>query len=502
MIGGLARKILLPNLILLALLLCVLGFLFLTGRHNRKELLHATDVLKRQNSLLVQLSNLRRERQKAILSYRFDTEAAHLQTLSKTEGAVHEILAELKGGLATDRERRLMDAISRTRDTSLESRRALFEAVEKGNERQIQLAYTRWSMHLAKLDALFSDLTALTVKALDQNIAMNDRERAKTMLTIGILICLAVLLKIIFSLSIRKQFVKPVEEMTRTAHGIAAGNLELRVTHTAVNRNDEIGTLARAFNEMAESLAITRRQLETSIGELSRSNSDLEQFAYVSSHDLKEPLRMMSLYAQLLEKEVGPNLDPKTSEYLEHIVDGAKRMQNLINDLLVYSRVSGTKEETELIDLNRVVVSAKEDLQSLIRDGGATITCDPLPCVLGHRTQLVQLFENLLSNALKFRGTDRPQVHIGCEREEGHWVISVKDNGIGIRPEYRERIFVIFQRLHNRKEYPGTGIGLAVCKKIAERGGGRIWVDSEPGKGATFRVSFPQSAIEGLAKCP
>ncbi len=493
MIGGLARKILLPNLILLVLQLCVLGYLFLTGRHNRTELVRATDALKRQNSLLVQLNNIRRERQKAILSYRFDTDPAHLQTLAQTEGTVQEIMRELKAGMTTDRERRLMDAILRAREKSFQSRRSLFEAVDKGNEPEIQLAYTRLSTQLAISDALFADLTTLTVKALDQNIALNDRERAKTLLTIGILVCLVALLTIIFSLLIRKHFVKPVQEMTRTAHGIAAGNLGLRVTQTAVSRNDEIGTLARAFNEMTESLAKTRRDLEASIGELSRSNSDLEQFAYVSSHDLKEPLRMMSLYAQLLEKEVGPELDKKTSEYLEHIVDSARRMQNLINDLLVYSRVSGLKEKTEVIDLNRVVVTAKEDLRSIIQEGQATITCEPLPRVMGHRTQLVQLFENLISNAIKFHGDQKPQVHIGCERENGHWVVSVKDNGIGIRPEYKDKIFIIFQRLHTRKEYPGTGIGLAVCKKIAERGGGKIWVDSAPGQGSTFRVSFPHA---------
>ncbi len=494
MTHGLARKILFPNLVLLILQLGVLAYLFFSGSHNRTQLLRATDNLKRQNSLLVHLNSVRRERQKAILSYRFDFDPVHLQMLARSEGTVQQILKILQDGLVSPRERRLMESIHRTRDIATESRRILMAAIEQKDPKAIELAYARWTLNLSRLDALFSDLTALTVKALDRSIAQSDRERSTTLFTIGVLVCLVVFLKAIYSLKIRRDFVKPILDMTRTAQGIASGDLGLRVEEAALKRHDEIGTLARTFNEMAESLLVARRDLEKSIQELSRSNGDLEQFAYVSSHDLKEPLRMMSLYAQLLEKEAGPALDRKTLEYLDHIVDSARRMQSLINDLLVYSRVSGTKEKMEVIDLNRVVTTARQDLQSTIQEQKAVIFCEPLPRVMGHRIQLVQLFENLLSNALKFHGEGSPEIHIGCERKGDEWVVSVRDNGIGIRPEYKEKIFIIFQRLHSRAEYPGTGIGLAVCKKIAERGGGRIWMDSEFGKGTTFHVSFPQGA--------
>lgn len=217
--------------------------------------------------------------------------------------------------------------------------------------------------------------------------------------------------------------------------------------------------------------------------DLRRSNAELEQFAYVTSHDLQEPLRMISSYAQLLAPRYRERLDEDADEFIGYVVDGAERMQRLINDLLTYSRVGMREKDFAPTDLSAVLEAARTNLRIAIEESGAQITSGPLPAVWGDRSQLVQLFQNLIGNAIKFRGEEAPQIRVGATRRDRRWVISVRDNGIGIEPAGIERIF---QRLHGRGEYPGTGIGLALCKRIVERHGGEIWVESVSGEGSTF----------------
>jgi light-regulated signal transduction histidine kinase (bacteriophytochrome) len=225
---------------------------------------------------------------------------------------------------------------------------------------------------------------------------------------------------------------------------------------------------------------------------LVRSNAELQQFAYVASHDLQEPLRMVTAYMQLLSRRYKDKLDTDAQEFIGFAVDGVQRMQRLINDLLTYSRVETRQRALESVDLAEVLRQATSNLQIAIAESQAVITHDPLPTVLGDAAQLVQVLQNLLGNAIKFRVAGRPpHIHLGIESRGAEWVVTVKDNGIGIDPSYADRIFVIFQRLHTAAEYPGTGIGLAICKKIVERHGGRIWVESQPGQGAAFRLTLP-----------
>ncbi len=227
-------------------------------------------------------------------------------------------------------------------------------------------------------------------------------------------------------------------------------------------------------------------RLESTIEELQRSNRDLEQFAYVASHDLQEPLRMISSYTQLLAQRYEDKLDEKANLYIHYAVDGAVRMQLLINDLLAYSRIGSWKNPLETVDSHGLLGKAINNMKIKIRETKAIITNDRLPEIRADASQLVQLFQNLISNALKFHGELSPQVHVSAADNGQEWLFSVKDNGIGIDPQFSDKLFVIFQRLHTREEYPGSGIGLAICKKIVERHGGRIWFESEPGKGATF----------------
>jgi hypothetical protein len=225
--------------------------------------------------------------------------------------------------------------------------------------------------------------------------------------------------------------------------------------------------------------------------ELKRSNAELERFAYVASHDLQEPLRMVSSYLQLLERRYKDRLDGDALEFIAFAVDGSRRMKTLINDLLAYSRVGTRGKEFQLTDCETVLEHCLANLRFAIEESQAEISHDSLPHVMADEVQLEQLFQNLIGNAIKFRGETLPRIHIGLTRQGKNWVFSVQDNGIGIDPTYFERIFIIFQRLHTRSKYEGTGIGLAVSKRIVERHGGRIWVKSQPGSGSTFYFTIP-----------
>jgi light-regulated signal transduction histidine kinase (bacteriophytochrome) len=269
-------------------------------------------------------------------------------------------------------------------------------------------------------------------------------------------------------------------QLAKTADLLLQRSCELQAT----NRQLEVEVRERRRAEEAQS---------TLSQELQRSNAELEQLAYVASHDLQEPLRMVASYMQLLEQKYRGQLDADAHEFIAFAVDGAKRMQALINDLLTYSRVGSAAVPMEPTDCNEVLDRALASLRLAIAESGAGIERADLPVVMGNAAQLTQLFQNLLANAIKFRSEQPLRIGVSAEPDGPFWRFSVQDNGIGIEPEYFDRIFVMFQRLHSRSAYAGTGIGLAICKKIIERHGGRIWVESAPGHGAAFKFTLPHT---------
>lgn len=248
------------------------------------------------------------------------------------------------------------------------------------------------------------------------------------------------------------------------------------------------------IRRLNEELALRLGELATAIQELRRSNRDLEQFADVISHDLQEPLRTVGSFARLLQRRYGDRLDADARDFIGTIVEGVARIQEMIDDLLDLSRLTTQARPFEPVGLEDLLARALAGLRTAIAESGAVITHDPLPVVFADPAQMLQLFQNLVGNAVKFRDTVAPQIHVAATEREREWLLAVCDNGIGIAPEDRERIFLIFQRLHNRECYPGTGMGLAICRKIMEHHDGRIWVESTPGAGSTFFFTIPKKS--------
>jgi signal transduction histidine kinase len=296
---------------------------------------------------------------------------------------------------------------------------------------------------------------------------------------------------------LRELITRPLRRLGAEARRVAGGEFA-RPLRTAAGPREvaEVGGELESMREriVAElaSVQAAHLQLEEQAGELRRSNAELEQFAYVASHDLQEPLRKVASFCQALQVRYHGQLDERADQYIEFAVDGAKRMQALISDLLAFSRVGRSGREHELIDLAEVLDAARSALADTLQDSGGRVQVGELPTVRGDRAQLTSLFQNLISNALKFHAAEPPVVRIEAQRDgEGCWELTCTDNGIGIEREYAERIFLIFQRLHSREAYAGSGIGLALCRKIVEYHGGSIWLDQEYSAGARFHLTLP-----------
>jgi signal transduction histidine kinase len=427
------------------------------------------------------------------------------------------LLAQLAQVQAAAREWRrevAMPAIREARSADGVSRDTIAD-VEQGKER---------------FDAIRDEITALQEPVLaGRDAAGDDLNDAQRQLQVVLTAALVGLLLIAAGTwqALRRWVTDPLARLGAAADRVEAGELSRAIE--VEDAPAEIAALAAqvegmririlqefALAEQSRQEALQARELvEAQAEDLRRSNAELEQFAYVASHDLQEPLRKVASFCQLIERRYKGQLDERGEQYIEFAVDGAKRMQQLINDLLAFSRVGRSGADLEPVDVEDVLAQALRQLSALIEDSEAEVTHDPLPTVRGDASLLVQLLQNLVGNGLKFRSEEAPRVHIGVRRVTGApgeiaddpmWEFTCSDNGIGIDPQYEDKIFVIFQRLHGRDSYGGTGIGLAMCKKIVEHHGGRLWLDPErpgsQGTGATFRWTLPTAAEDPVDTGP
>ena len=352
----------------------------------------------------------------------------------------------------------------------------------------------------SKLDTIrteFSRLFARERGVIEAREAKAEQrsERAIQLGVGGLALVIAVALG--FTLYLRRSVLRPVRTVAEATGRLAAGDLSTRVPD---QREDELGELARSFNSMADSLQRGRSELERSNAELTRSNSELEQFASVTSHDLQAPLTTISMYAELLERRRGANGGNGGAgelDLVEGIRGATQQARGLIRDLLEYSRAGRGQLTLEQVPAGRIVAQALEALAGAVEEAHAQVTVGELPVVSADRANLCRVFQNLIGNAVKFTGDRTPQVGIEAEREGEHWRFSIRDNGIGMHPEHARRIFEPFQRLHGEEDYPGTGIGLAVCERIIDQHGGSIWVSSTPGEGSVFHFTLPAAAPAG-----
>lgn len=317
----------------------------------------------------------------------------------------------------------------------------------------------------------------------------------RTLLIAGVMLVVGTLAVV----GLARRLVHPLHALTDATTRIAAGDQEIQVS-AAARRKDEIGRLARSIETMAADIRSREEAIQRNADDLARTNKELTQFAYVASHDLQEPLRMVDSYLNLLERRYGEKFDGEAHEFIGYAVDGARRMKRLINDLLAYSRVSNRPLGLEKVDIAAIVADVVDALAERLVESGGEIVAGPLPIVEGDPVQMERLFSNLIGNAVKYRGEARPEIRVSAERKTGMWEFSVADNGIGIDPEFREKVFDIFTRLHSREHFPGSGIGLASCRRIVERHGGSIWVETTPGGGTTLRFTLPihMAAGEGV----
>jgi len=343
----------------------------------------------------------------------------------------------------------------------------------------------------ATVATLQADVTSARSSAL---ATLNDAGTTLDAVFIAVAIGLA-LIVLLLALGLRATAIRPLHRLADQVRLVAGGDFDHEVT---VRGSREVTQLAADVNTMRErilqELSATQENnaiLQAHATELQRSNSELEQFAYVASHDLQEPLRKVASFTQLLQRRYAGKLDARADQYIEFAVDGAKRMQALINDLLAYSRVGRSDREPALVSSDAALTQARANLGEQIEETGATIETGHLPLVLAELPLLIAVFQNLLNNALKFSGEKAPRVVVTVRRDEPFWLFSFSDNGIGIEPEYAERIFVIFQRLHERSAYAGTGIGLSMTRKIIEYFGGRIWLDTTFTGGTRFYFTLP-----------
>ena len=427
------------------------------------------------------------DQETGVLGYAVSADDASLEPYVRGRREAPAALAELRRLIGPQSEPVAAAATTWSRDyaaPTLAAIRSGSTAFTRAELRSGRQAFSRLRTEVDTLEAVLKD---------EREDARSDLEHTADRVRAGVIAfgLVSLLSALVAAVVLRRSVVLPVGRLAAQVRAVVLGGFDRRVEAGGAR---EIVSLGSDVDAMRERIAAEVATLERIRDELERSNTELEQFAYVASHDLQEPLRKIASFTQMLQSRYGGQLDERADTYMEFAVDGAKRMQDLINDLLAFSRVGRITEQQQVVDVELLVSLAKRSLAESIADSGAQIDVGPLPSVHGEPRLLELVFTNLIGNGIKFRGSDPPRISVRAERREHDWCFTVADNGIGIEPEYADRIFIIFQRLHPRAAYDGTGIGLSMCRKIVEYHGGTIWLEQTDEPGATFHFTLP--AIE------
>ncbi len=486
-------KIIIPPASFMLLLLVLLACFFIIQKKQQDELSLVISDLQQVNKLSARLMIDYLNNKSHLLLFRQDGLEAHLSTITQTDNFIQSQLTNLMQRQDSTKNKEALAIIFNLHEVIQINKNEFIGALELGNQSQIEAALDRFIIETNLMESALADFSANSFSILESSLK-NFKEQS---IVYAVLAALTTALAILLLLTIlhfyNKKIIKPILDLTDSAWKIAQGYLEYKPQ--PITQNDEVGRLTLAFSVMTDNLISANENLEKKIKdrtlELERSNGDLEHFAYIASHDLQEPLRMVASYNQLLAKRYQDQLDEKANKYIEYSVDGAKRMQAMINGLLEFSRAGSGELEVKVTDLSLQLDKVLHDLSGKIKENEADIRHMPLPSLLVNAQQINRVFQNLISNAIKFRDGQSVKIDISVEQGETETVFCVQDNGVGIDPNSFERIFNLFERVHDRQQYPGNGIGLAVSKRLVENHGGRIWLESAVGEGTAFYFSLP-----------
>ncbi len=486
-------KIIVPPACFMLLLLVLLACFFVIQKKQQDELSLVISDLQLVNKLSARLMIDYLNNKSHLLLFRHDQLEVHLSTIAQTDTLIQSQLENLIQKQDTTKNKEAMALIFNMHEAIGVNKKDVVSAVETGDQSKIETALDRFIIETSFMEAALVDFSADSFDKLESSLK-NFKEQSTVYAVLAALTtALAILLLLTILHFYNKKIIKPILDLTDSAWKIAQGYLEYKPQ--PITQNDEVGRLTLAFSVMTDNLISANENLEKKIKdrtrELERSNGDLEHFAYIASHDLQEPLRMVASYNQLLAKRYQDQLDEKANKYIEYSVDGAKRMQAMINGLLEFSRAGAAELEVKVTDLSLQLDKVLHDLSGKIKENEADIRHMPLPSLLVNAQQINRVFQNLISNAIKFRHGKSVKINISVQQDESEAVFCVQDNGVGIDPNSFERIFNLFERVHDRQLYPGNGIGLAVSKRLVENHGGRIWLESAVGEGTAFYFSLP-----------
>ncbi len=477
-------------LVLLAVLNIVGGLLALSRLTDAREAL--ADRLDPAAAATLSLSAALVDQETGVRGYALEARGEFLEPYERGRQEEADLVTELRPLLSGDLERDLEATVDAAAAWRTDYAEPIIQAVGgDGDPPSDAIGKARFDAVRAELSRLQEDVNAERAVARAELSDEADRVE-RIFIFFGVVLLLGLALA---AFTLRRVVVRPLQELATTVRDVARGNFGHQIEARGAREVREVAAdvdamRRRIVSEIAE-LQRAEEELIHQAQELQRSNTELEQFAYVASHDLQEPLRKVASFCQMLEQRYKGQLDERADQYIAFAVDGAKRMQQLINDLLAFSRVGRMTQPHEIVDTAELVARVRRLLSPAIEETGAEVVANGLPPVRGDASLLAQVFQNLIGNAIKFHGDDAPRVEITAERDGAFWRFRCSDNGIGVEDEYAERIFIIFQRLHPRTAYEGTGIGLAMCRKIIEYHGGRIWLDEEADHGSTFLFTLP-----------